>query len=200
MAEDKKSFIVYTDSKSLVNKLPDNVAGKLFKMLFAYTCDENPTTEDPLLDIAFEHFKQKLKKDLAKWQEIKKQRSLAGKASAKKRKQKETKATSVKSVEQNSTNPTVSVNGNVNVIVNDILLEKETKEIFKTWIDYRKEIKKTVKSEKTIISLAKKIQSEGAKKSTEVINLSIQNGWMGLFWDNQKNGIQKKEIAFNTNR
>ena len=114
MAEGKKSFIIYTDSKGLVNKLDDVTAGKLFKMLFSYTCDEDPTTEDMVLDIAFEHFKQKLKLDLKKWEKTKEGRSKAGKASAEARKQKATNPTNVDFVQQSSTNPTVSVNVNVN--------------------------------------------------------------------------------------
>lgn len=130
MANGKKSFIIYTDSKSLVNKLPDEVAGKLFKMLFSYTCDEKPKTKNPLLDLAFEHFKQKLKVDLKKWEQIKEKRSMAGKASAKLRKQNQQVLTSVKSVEQTSTNPTV----NVNVSVNGIYKEKD---FLKNWNEMR---------------------------------------------------------------
>lgn len=71
--------------------------------------------------------------------------------------------------------------------VNNILLEKEAKQIFEEWIEYRKEIKKPIKSQKTIEALAEKIQSEGAERSKEVIQQSIENGWQGLFWDKQNN-------------
>lgn len=69
--------------------------------------------------------------------------------------------------------------------VDSILLEKEAKQIFEDWIDYRKEIKKPLKSNKTLKALAEKIQAEGAEKSKEVIQASITNGWQGLFWDRQ---------------
>ena len=83
----------------------------------------------------------------------------------------------------------------------NILLEKETKELLKIWLDYRKEIKKPIKSEKTLRSLAEKIQSEGYQKSKLIINNSIQNGWQGLFWDkvtfdNQKSKFENGQDVF----
>ena len=73
--------------------------------------------------------------------------------------------------------------------------EPLTKEdlLLKVWIDYRKEIKKPIKSEATRISLAKKIQSEGFEKSKQVVDASIQNGYQGLFWDNQQ--AKAKEVT-----
>jgi len=67
MAKDKKSFILYCDQQGLFNKLPDDIAGKLIKHIFAYVNDENPITTDLLLDIAFEPIKLQLKRDLRKY-------------------------------------------------------------------------------------------------------------------------------------
>jgi len=120
MATSKKSFILYADIKTTVDKLDNEYAGKLFKHILAYVNDENPETDDLLLEIAFEPIKRQFKRDLQKWEQIKSKRSDAGKASAESRKQKATKSTSVKSVQQTSTNPTVNVNVNDNVNVNVI--------------------------------------------------------------------------------
>ena len=68
MAEDKKSFILYADSYGLIKQLPDEIAGKLLKHIFAYVNDENPETNDLLVNIAFEPIKQQLKRDLQKWE------------------------------------------------------------------------------------------------------------------------------------
>ena len=106
MAGDKKSFLLYTDVHHTVKHLSDEQAGKLFKHILSYVNDENPTTDDPITNIAFEPIKQSLKRDLKKYQEIKKRRSKAGKVSAENRKKKKANPTSVDSVEQNSTNPT----------------------------------------------------------------------------------------------
>ena len=120
MAENKKSFIIYSDSKSLVDKLPNKTAGELFKMLFAYVNDENPTTEDILLEIAFEHFKQKLKQDLVKWDETKKKRSEAGKKGMAARWNNNKTITKDNNVIKPITKITVNDNVNVSVNVNDI--------------------------------------------------------------------------------
>lgn len=75
MAKDKKSFILYCDQQGLFNKLPDEIAGKLIKHIFAYVNDENPIASDLLLEIAFESIKLQLKRDLRKYDEyIDKQR------------------------------------------------------------------------------------------------------------------------------
>jgi hypothetical protein len=70
MAEGKKSFIIYNDSRNMVNKLSDERAGILFKTIFSYCDDENPICEDEVIDIVFEHFKGILKRDLKKYEGI----------------------------------------------------------------------------------------------------------------------------------
>mgnify|MGYP003514262931 CR=1 FL=1 len=125
MAENKKSFVLYSDSQGLVNQLPDDVAGRLLKHIYAYVNDENPITDELLLNIAFEPIKMQLKKDKKKWEQTKEGRSVAGKASAEAKRlaklaeQSLTNSTNVESVEQNSTNSTVNDNVNVNVINNN---------------------------------------------------------------------------------
>jgi hypothetical protein len=70
MAQGKKSFIIYTDSRGMVNKLSNERAGILFKTLFSYCDDENPICDDEVIDMAFEHFKNILKRDLIKYENI----------------------------------------------------------------------------------------------------------------------------------
>jgi hypothetical protein len=70
MAQGKKSFIIYTDSRNMVNKLSNERAGILFKTIFSYCDDENPTCDDEVVDMAFEHFKNILKRDLKKYEGI----------------------------------------------------------------------------------------------------------------------------------
>jgi hypothetical protein len=125
MAEEKKGFILYADQRSIIELLTNEKAGELLKHIFSYVNDENPVNNDPLIMLAFEPIKLQLKRDLIKWESTKGSRSAAGKASAEARKlakeiqQSSTKATNVKSVQQSSTNPTVSVNVNGNVTVKE---------------------------------------------------------------------------------
>ena len=115
----KKSFILYCDQIGLFKKLPDEQAGKLIKIIFDYVNDLNPEINDVLLDVAFDPIKLQLKRDLQKWEGIRKSRSDAGKASAEARKLKKeqasTDSTNVNDRSNRSTDSTVNVNDNVSV-------------------------------------------------------------------------------------
>lgn len=117
MAKDKKSFILYSDAIHTVEKLSDTDAGQLLKHLLRYVNDQNPTTENPLVEIAFEPIKQQLKRDLVKFNEVKVKRSEAGKAGASKRWQEMANAS--KGI-QTIANIAVNDNDNDNVIDNNI--------------------------------------------------------------------------------
>lgn len=70
MAKDKKSFLLYCDLIHTVKKLSDEQAGKLLKHILSYVNDENPITDDIILDLVFEPIKQSLKRDLKKYENI----------------------------------------------------------------------------------------------------------------------------------
>jgi hypothetical protein len=78
MAKDKKSFILYTDQSGVFNQLPDEIAGKLIKHIFAYVNDENPISEHLIINIAFEPIKQSLKRDLKRYEEYVDKQSVNG--------------------------------------------------------------------------------------------------------------------------
>ena len=133
MAKDKKGFILYADLIKVVSKLPDETAGKLFKIILSYVNDLEVSIDDLLLEIAFEPIKNQLKRDLVKFEQVKSKRSDAGKRSAelralKKEEQNSTNSTSVESVQQTSTNPTVT--DTVNDTVTDTVITIEEKEDF----------------------------------------------------------------------
>jgi len=116
MAENKKSFVLYSDSYGLIKQLPDDVAGRLLKHVYAYVNDENPITDELLVNVAFEPIKAQLKRDLVKWEKQTEQRKQAGLKSAEVRKQNATTVNdrSISSTDNVSVN--VNVNDNVNVI------------------------------------------------------------------------------------
>jgi hypothetical protein len=110
MAENKKSFIAYVDWKATFDALPDDKAGQLIKHVLAYVNDENPETDDILINAVFANIKNTLKRDLKRYENIVEKRSKAGKASAAK---KQHMLTHVESVQQTPTLSTDSVNDNV---------------------------------------------------------------------------------------
>jgi len=67
MAEGKKSFVLYADLIHTVNKMPSEKAGELFKHILSYVNDEEPKTDDLIIQLTFEPIKQQLKRDLDKW-------------------------------------------------------------------------------------------------------------------------------------
>ena len=122
MAENKKSFILYADMASVFEKLPDEVAGKLIKIIFDYVNDKNPEVNDLLLQIAFEPIKLQLKRDLKSWEVFREKQSENGKLGGRPKKDKpileNPKNPSLLNKSQKSLN--VNVNDNVNVNVKDI--------------------------------------------------------------------------------
>lgn len=187
MAEGKKSFVAYCDWGDIFDELNNEEAGLLVKHLFDYVRDKNPVAKDQLTKMMFIQIKQSLKRDLVKYDKYIDKQKVNGAKGGRPKKTQITQPLIEKPKKADSVSDSVTVS----VSVNDILLEKETKELFKTWLDYRKEIKKPIKSDKTKIALANKILKEGFKKSSEIINNSIECGYQGLFWD--KFTQQKKQ-------
>lgn len=79
MAQDKKSFILYTDLLHTIDLMPDENAGKLFKHILKYVNDLNPETDDLITKLSFEPIKQQLKRDLREWEKTIETKSDSGK-------------------------------------------------------------------------------------------------------------------------
>jgi len=70
MAKDKKSFLLYCDLIHTVKKMPKEMAGELFLHILQYVNDENPTSENLMIELTFEPIKHQLKRDLVKYEAI----------------------------------------------------------------------------------------------------------------------------------
>lgn len=119
MAENKKSFILYTDQSGVFNQLPDEIAGKLIKHIFAYVNDENPICDDLIINIAFEPIKQSLKRDLKRYEQYIEKQSLNGAKGGRPKKATETQETQPffeKPKKADSVSVSDSVNDNDNKI------------------------------------------------------------------------------------
>jgi hypothetical protein len=126
MAQNKKGFILYADQKALFDQLPNDKAGELIKFIFAYVNDENPVTEDLIINLAFTPIKQQLKRDLIKFEETKEKRSEAGKAGANKRWQNiANDSKRISTIAKIAVNDNVNVNDNVKEKVIDINMRKQ---------------------------------------------------------------------------
>jgi hypothetical protein len=79
MAQDKKAFLIYSDWNKMFNALPDEVAGKLIKHILSYVNDENPSSDDYVINALFEQIKSVIERDCQKYEETITNRSYAGK-------------------------------------------------------------------------------------------------------------------------
>ena len=68
MAANKKSFVLYTDIIETVKQLNNEKAGELFKHILSYVNDENPTTDDVIINLVFTPIKLSLKRDLKRYE------------------------------------------------------------------------------------------------------------------------------------
>lgn len=118
MAQEKKSFVAYCEWLESFEMLEDEEAGKLIKHLLRYVNDLEPELEDRLLKIAFQPIKQHLKRDLNKYEEVKKKRAEAGKKGGLKT-QRKAKQAIAKTEKQNQANQAVNDNDNDNGNVNE---------------------------------------------------------------------------------
>ena len=109
---------MYADQQGVFKQLPDDVAGRLIKHIFSYVNDENPCTEELIINIAFEPIKQSLKRDLKRWEDYIEKQSLNGKKGGRPAKAKESQETQAflnKPKKADSVSVSVSVNDSVNV-------------------------------------------------------------------------------------
>ena len=149
MAKNKKSFILYCDQQGVFNKLPDEIAGKLIKHIFAYVNDENPPCDDLLLSIAFEPIKTQLKRDLVKYVDYIEKQSVNGSKGGRPKKANETQKTQPFFEEpKKAENVTAIVNDNENEIskrgfvkpkieqVKDYMKEQGMNDIADKWFNH----------------------------------------------------------------
>ena len=213
MAENKKSFVLYSDSKGLIDQLPDDIAGRLFKHIFAYVNDENPISDELILNIAFEPIKSQLKRDLVKWSNQTEQRRQAGLKSAEIRKRNASKINdrSISSTDNDSVN--VNVNDNVSVNDNVILLKKETKHIFSfeqsllkygfdkhlvtDWLKVRK-TKKATNTETAFKNFIFEIEQRNCNIN-EILEICVEKSWSGFKWTWYDN-LKQQSNTFNNGK
>jgi hypothetical protein len=136
MADNKESFLLYRDLIHTVRKLSKEKAGELFLHILQYVNDENPVTEDPLLDIVFEPIKQQLKRDLRKYEKVVLRNQKNGSLGGRPKKDNPKNPVGLNETQKTQTNPleprkadsdTVSDTVSDSDTVSGILLKKETK-------------------------------------------------------------------------
>ena len=212
MAKNKKSFILYCDQQALFNQLPDDKAGQLIKLIFAYVNDENPVIDDLLLKVAFAPIQQTFKRDLKKYVALCEKNS----ENARKRwhKNNATAYDRMPNDAKHADGDSDSDSGRVND--SDIIIKEKSKkenlvypfntstfkEAYKIWKDYKKEQHnfkyKSAKTEQAFLKqLSKEFTTE--HQAIEAIHYSMANGYKGVFKPSnpQNNGNKNNQVQYN---
>ena len=192
MAEDKKGFILYADQKELFSQLPDELAGKLIKHIMAYVNDEDPVSDDIVINIAFTPIKLQLKRDLVKFEETKGRRSIAGKIGAQKRWQ--TMANDGNRIQAmandskaKQTIAKIAVNDNVNVkekdiyiysFINSLIEYGFDKDLSKEWMKVRKD-KGATNTLTAFKGFVKEVEKNG-NDINFILRTCIERSWKGF--------------------
>ena len=191
MAKDKKSFVLYCDQQGVFNKLPDEIAGRLIKHIFAYVNDENPPCDDLLLSIAFEPIQQSLKRDLKKYEVyIDKQKENGAKGGRPKKEEETQKTQPFFQKPKKADSVSVSVSGSENESV-----KEEYKLAFDLWLKYKQE-KKQKYTKTGIEQLVKTNQDKYTPSEfTKVVEHSIAQNYSGLYEPkDMKNNTTNQQI------
>lgn len=112
----KKSFILYTDFKEVLDKLTDEQAGKVMKTLFDWQVNGDVAKHDTLTDLITTPIITQFKRDQDKWEVIRLKRSESGKLGGRPKIHKAKKANALSGKQSKAKKAVnVTVNANVNV-------------------------------------------------------------------------------------
>lgn len=203
--ENKKSFVLYCDIIHTISKLPDKDAGKLFKHILSYVNDENPTTDNLILEVAFEPIRQSLKRDLNKWKHSQIKRSEAGKKGAlakhsnARHSQKDVSKLDCKGKGNGNSNGNSNKKeiGEISMMrtKGEFFLNENVNSAFKEFIDHRRLLKRPM-TDLAIKKMRNRVLAIEPEKAIAMLNQSIENGWIGIFEDkNKTNGKTRAEQA-----
>lgn len=178
-----KSFILHKDSLSVLNKLTDEQAGKLFKSIFAYQA-QNILPNDELTSIIFEPFLNQFKRDVENYKKTCEARKIAG---SKGGKQKVANASKSKQkvanlADSDSKNKNESKNESENKNKNDLPIFIN-KDLFNSFVEMRNKIKKplTDKAKELLIKDLTKYEALKNGNANIALENSIKNSWQGVF-------------------
>ena len=192
-----KSFILHKDSLSVLNKLTDEQAGKLFKSIFTYQV-QNILPNDELVSIIFEPFLNQFKRDAENYKKTCEARKIAGSkggkqkvANASKSKQKVANLADSDNKNKNE-NKNKSENKNKNDL--PIFINKN---LFDSFVQMRNKIKKplTDYAKELLIKDLTKFEASRTGNANIALENSIKNSWQGVFEPkiNNNNNHQSKQ-------
>ena len=191
-----KSFILHKDSLSVLNKLTDEQAGKLFKSIFIYQT-ENILPSDGLTSIIFEPFLNQFKRDADNYKKTCEARKIAG---SKGGKQKVANASKSKQKVANlADNDSKNKNESKNESKNDLPIFIN-KNLFDGFVEMRNKIKKplTDTAKELLIKKLTAFENKQAGFANKALENSIEGSWQGVFMPRPNNQQQQPKQTFLT--
>lgn len=182
-----KSFILHKDSLSVLNKLTDEQAGKLFKSIFIYQT-ENILPSDDLTSIIFEPFLNQFKRDADNYKKTCEARKIAGSKGGKQ------KVANASKSKQKVANLADSDNKNKNESKNDLPIFIN-KDLFDSFVEMRQKIKKplTDKAKELLLKDLTNFENLKAGNANIALENSIKNSWQGVFEPKIVNNNQQQQ-------
>ena len=184
-----KSFILHKDSLSVLNKLTDEQAGKLFKSIFIYQT-ENVLPNDNLISIIFEPFLNQFKRDVENYKKTCDARKIAGSKGGKQ------KVANASKSKQKVANLADSDNKNKNESKNESKNDLPifiNKDLFDSFVEMRNKIKKplTDKAKELLLKDLTNFENLKAGNANIALENSIKNSWQGVFEPKPNNQQQQ---------
>ena len=172
-----KSFILHKDSLSVLNKLSDEQAGKLFKSIFLYQT-EDILPNDNLISIIFEPFLNQFRRDAENYKNTCEARKIAGSKGGKQKVANASKSKQKVANLADSDNKNESKNESKNDL--PIFINKD---LFDSFVEMRNKIKKPLTDKAKELLLKDLTNFENLKTGNANIALenSIKNSWQGVF-------------------
>ena len=193
-----KSFILHKDSLSVLTKLSDEEAGKLFKAIFNYQ-SQNILPTNNLISIIFEPFLNQFKRDEEKYQNVVERNKIniakrwnkpntkntTGKIGI----PKDTKNTDSDSKNKSDSDSKSDSKNDLPIFIN--------KDLFNSFVEMRVKIKKplTEKAKELLLKDLTKIENKKTGDANIALENSIKNSWQGVF--EPKNNNYNKNFTNN---
>jgi hypothetical protein len=180
----RKSFLIHIDSLDILDDLTNEQAGELFNAIKSYQIGDDVELS-PIVKIAFSPFKNQFIRDDVKYENLcEKNRLIAEKRYS-------TKSTTGRSGNESSPNPPQATKSTDSDSDSDSDSKNKKQawtppeglnlEAWELFTAHRKEIKKPLKTDRTKTGQANKLKDLTPDQQMAVVNLSLDEGWVGLF-------------------
>jgi len=188
-----KSFILHKDSLSILNKLSDEEAGKLFKAIYNFQT-QNILPTEKMIDCIFEPFLNQFKRDEEKYQNVVERNKInIAKRWNKPNTRNTTRKTGIpkdtKNTDSDSKNDSDSDSKNDSDL--PIFINKD---LFNAFVEMRIKIKKPLTEVATDLLIKKltKFESKQVGLANQALENSIESSYQGVFEPKINNNFQNK--------